>query len=68
MERVPVDVDLARVQWSAHVVALEAAGWPTLEVAAAPESPESVFVEDTVVMYGDTAVITSPGAAQRKPE
>ena len=68
LERVPVDVDRANDQWAAYVAAREAAGWPTLEVPPAPDCPDSVFVEDTVVMYGDTAVITNPGAVQRKPE
>ena len=43
-------------------------GWQTVEVPAADDCPDGVFVEDTVVMVGDTAVITSPGADQRKPE
>ena len=34
----------------------------------ADDCPDSVFVEDTVVMYGDRAVITRPGADERKPE
>ena len=48
--------------------ALTDAGWATVEVPAADDCPDGVFVEDTVVMVGDTAVITSPGADQRKPE
>ena len=38
----------------------------TVEVPAADDCPDGVFVEDTVVMVGDTAVITNPGADQRK--
>ena len=34
----------------------------------ADDCPDGVFVEDTVVMVGDTAVITNPGADERKPE
>ena len=30
--------------------------------------PDAVFVEDTVVVYGDLAVISRPGADERKPE
>ena len=40
----------------------------TVEVPAADDCPDSVFVEDTVVMVGDTAVLSRPGADQRKPE
>jgi dimethylargininase len=68
VERVPVDVDLALQQWEAYVAALRAEGWETIEVPPAPDCPDSVFVEDTVVMYADLAVITRPGADERKPE
>ena len=68
IERVPVDVDLAVRQWEAYVAALRAEGWETLEVPPADECPDSVFVEDTVVMYADLAVVTRPGADARKPE
>jgi dimethylargininase len=68
IDRVPVDPDLAADQWAGYVAALESSGWPTIEVQPAPDCPDSVFVEDTAVMYGETAVITNPGAPQRRPE
>jgi dimethylargininase len=68
LERVPVDVDLAKQQWAGYVAALHAEGWETVEVPPSQDCPDSVFVEDTVVMYADLAVITRPGADQRKPE
>jgi dimethylargininase len=68
LDRVPVDVELATRQWSEYVGALTTAGWDTVEVPAAPDCPDSVFVEDTVVMVGGTAVITRPGADERQPE
>ena len=68
IQRVPVDGDLALRQWEGYVAALHAEGWETIEVPPAPDCPDSVFVEDTVVMYGDLAVITRPGADERKPE
>ena len=68
IERVPVDVQLAMRQWDGYVEALHGEGWETVEVPPAPECPDSVFVEDTVVMYGDLAVIARPGADERKPE
>ena len=67
-ERVPVDLDLALAQWDGYVAALHDAGWETIDVPPADDCPDSVFVEDTVVMYGDRAVITRPGADERKPE
>jgi dimethylargininase len=68
VERTPVDLDLARVQWEGYVAALHGAGWETIEVPPADDCPDGVFVEDTVVMYGDRAVIARPGADERKPE
>jgi dimethylargininase len=68
IERTPVDADLAMRQWQGYVAALEQSGWETVEVPAAADCPDSAFVEDTVVMYGDLAVITRPGADSRKPE
>ena len=38
------------------------------EVDPADNCPDAVFVEDTAVVYGDLAVITHPGADQRKPQ
>jgi dimethylargininase len=68
IERSPIDVRVAGEQWQAYVDALERAGWETQEVDAAPECPDAVFVEDSVVLFGGIAIITNPGAAQRKPE
>lgn len=66
--RTEVDATLAFQQWEGYVAALSAAGWETLEVAPADDCPDSAFIEDTVVMYGDLAVISRPGADERKPE
>jgi dimethylargininase len=68
IDRLPVDARLARQQWEGYVAALHEAGWETIEVPPADDCPDSVFVEDTVVMYADRAVITRPGADERKPE
>lgn len=68
LDRVPVDAELARQQWVGYVAALEANGFPTVEVDPADEHPDSVFVEDTVVVFGDLAVLTSPGAESRRGE
>jgi dimethylargininase len=68
IERSEVDADLARRQWEAYVDALRQHGWTTHEVAAADELPDAVFVEDTMVVYGDLAVISRPGADERRAE
>jgi dimethylargininase len=66
--RQSVDVALANRQWVAYVAAMQSAGWGTIEVLPAADCPDAVFVEDTVVVYHDLAVITRPGADSRKPE
>lgn len=68
IERSTVDVDLARRQWQTYVDALARHGWETVAVEPAPACPDSVFVEDTMVVLGRIAVISRPGADARKPE
>ncbi len=63
-----VDVELARQQWESYVDALRGAGWDTREVPPVEDCPDSVFVEDTMVVYGDLAVIARPGASERRAE
>ena len=67
-ERVPVDHALAVRQWEAYVDALRAAGWEISEVDPADECADAVFVEDALVLFGDLAVVTRPGAPSRQPE
>ncbi len=68
IERRPIDPRVALDQWREYVDALDACGWDLIEVPAAPDCPDAVFVEDTVVVYGSTAVISRPGAESRRPE
>lgn len=68
IDRVPVDVELAAAQWDGYVTAVVGAGWECVEVPPAADCPDSVFVEDTVVMVGGTAIVTRPGAVLRRAE
>jgi dimethylargininase len=68
LERTPVDTELAMRQWQGYVDTLDAAGWETTEVEPAADCPDSAFVEDTVVVYADLAVLARPGAEVRRPE
>ncbi len=68
IEKTPIDLDAARAQWEAYVGCLRSAGWDTIEVPPADDCPDAVFVEDAVVVYGDLAVLTNPGAPERTPE
>ncbi|TQL46984.1 dimethylargininase [Homoserinimonas aerilata] len=65
IERLPVNAELADQQWEQYVAALDAHGWEVVEVPVAEGHADSVFIEDTVVIFGTTAVIGSPGAASR---
>jgi dimethylargininase len=66
--RSAVDVARAREQHAAYTAALAAAGWVIGQVPAAADCPDSVFVEDTVVVCEDLAVLARPGAAARRAE
>ncbi|MCU1551155.1 MAG: dimethylarginine dimethylaminohydrolase, partial [Glaciihabitans sp.] len=68
VKRKPVKVALADTQWEAYVEALESEGFTTIEIEQSDEHPDSVFIEDTVVMLGQTAIIGSPGAESRRGE
>ena len=68
LDRTPADFNLARRQHEAYVAAIADAGWTVREVPPADELPDSAFVEDTVVVCGDLAVLTRPGAIERQPE
>ena len=68
IERQPVDLDLARRQWTDYVGTLSDHGWRVVHAPPAEQCPDSVFVEDTVVMFDGTAIITHPGAPERRAE
>jgi dimethylargininase len=67
-DRVPADGGLAAKQHAAYVAAVADAGWEIREVPPVDELPDSAFVEDTVVVCGDLAVLTRPGAVERRAE
>ena len=68
ISRSTVDVALANRQWAAYVDALRTCDWDITEVPQLESAPDSVFIEDTVVMFEDVAVVTRPGDDRRKPE
>ncbi|MEE1754049.1 dimethylargininase [Streptomyces sp. SP18CS02] len=68
VERLPVDTALALTQWERYVEILGAHGWETVAVDPADDCPDGVFVEDTVVMFRNVALIARSGAEQRRPE
>ena len=68
ISRTTVDLGLARAQHATYAKALAASGWQVEQVPVAEDCPDSVFVEDAVVVCGDLAVLTRPGAPPRRPE
>ena len=68
LSRTPVDPDLALQQWEGYVAAFAGRGWGVTEVEPADGHPDGVFVEDTVVVFDDLAVLTRPGVASRQGE
>ncbi len=68
LSRVPVDVALARAQHAAYAGAVAACGWMIRQAPAAEDCPDSVFIEDTVVVCEDLAVLARPGAPARRAE
>ncbi len=68
IERSAVDYPLAVEQWLGYVEVLRTTGWRVEEVETSDDWPDAVFIEDAVVVFGDLAVITRPGAEQRRPE
>jgi dimethylargininase len=63
-----VDIGLAGRQHDAYRAALAEVGWTVTEVPPADDHPDSVFVEDTVVVCAGLAVLTRPGAEARVGE
>ena len=68
IDRIPIDLNIARTQHSQYVNTLKQSGCEVLELPAEADLPDSVFVEDTAFILPHTAVITRPGADSRKPE
>lgn len=68
LARSPIDVEVAGDQHRHYSQALASLGCRLVELAAEPDLPDSVFVEDTVVVLDEIAVLTRPGAASRRAE
>jgi dimethylargininase len=68
LERVPIDVEVARAQHREYEQALREAGYFIEHLESTNEMPDSVFVEDIAVVFDELAIITRPGAASRRLE
>ncbi|WP_113703544.1 dimethylargininase [Nonomuraea lactucae] len=68
VQRDSVDPGRAVEQHDAYVAALAANGWRPVYAGPADDLPDAPFVEDTVVVSERLAVLTRPGAEERRPE
>lgn len=62
------DIELARRQHAAYVAALEAAGVAVTVLPEEPDLPDATFVEDTVIVLDEIAVICRLGRPSRQAE
>lgn len=68
VERAPIDLARARIQHAAYEHALDQLGYVVESVQAATHMPDSVFIEDTAVVFDELAVIARPGVPSRQGE
>lgn len=63
-----VDVQRARVQHQSYIKTLETLGIDVTILDPEEDYPDSHFVEDTAIIHKKTAVLTRPGAMERRGE
>jgi dimethylargininase len=68
LRREPIDFERAREQHAAYERALEAAGCAIVRLEEAADLPDSVFIEDTAVVFDELALVARPGAETRRAE
>lgn len=68
LEREPIDYARAVAQHARYEAALGDLGCRVERLTDAPDLPDSVFVEDTAVVFDDLAILMRPGAVSRRPE
>jgi dimethylargininase len=68
LQREPIDHARAVREHAAYEDALRQAGCRIVRLPDLPAHPDSVFVEDTAMVFDGVAVIARPGAASRRGE
>jgi dimethylargininase len=68
LPRVAIDVARARAQHADYERAIEGLGCSVRRLPAGPEMADSLFVEDTAVVFDEIGIITRPGAESRRAE
>lgn len=67
-EGLALDAERARRQHREYVAVLRSAGYLIEEIVADEDHPDCVFIEDTAVVIGQSAVIARSGAVSRRGE
>jgi dimethylargininase len=68
VERTPIDVERANAQHRDYQRVLVELGCDVRVLAAEPDYPDAVFVEDVAIVVDEVAVMTRPGAESRRGE
>ena len=68
LARARIDLDTARREHDAYERALSEAGCRVHRLNAGDEMPDSVFIEDTAIVFDELAILTRPGAESRRGE
>jgi dimethylargininase len=66
--RQPIDVAKASAQHKAYQDCLTTLGVQVVSLAAEPDLPDAVFVEDPAIIVDEVAIISIMGAPTRRPE
>jgi dimethylargininase len=68
LARTALDVDCARAEHDEYERALGELGCDVHRLATTADLPDSVFIEDTAVVFDELAIVARPGAASRREE
>jgi dimethylargininase len=68
LERQPIDYERAARQHEQYEEVLRSLGCRVMRLPAEDAYPDSVFIEDTAVVFDDCAIIARPGAESRRGE
>jgi len=68
LDREPINVDRAQAQHEQYERCLSQLGYQVQRLAPEPDLPDSVFVEDTALVFDELAIITRPGDPARRAE
>src|SRR5688572_30656195 len=68
LRREAIDVARAMEQHRLYRIRLQLSGWDVKMLPADAALPDSVFIEDTVVVLPEVVIMTRPGAESRRGE